>query len=127
MERSCFPATAATNCSQDMTNMRWKERNETTTPCRPRFAKSWEVWENAATIPPELKMRGNTRKYIFKRAVRGMLPDEIIDRPKRGFAIPLGRWFRGGLGNFVRDFLLSHTARQRNIIRPAYIEHLLDL
>ncbi len=83
--------------------------------------------EFAATIPPELKMRGNTRKYIFKQAMRGMLPNEIIDRPKRGFAIPLGRWFRGGLGNFVRDLLLSPTARQRSIIRPAYIEHLLDL
>jgi asparagine synthase (glutamine-hydrolysing) len=83
--------------------------------------------EFAATIPPELQLRGSTRKYIFKRALRGLLPDEIIDRPKRGFAIPLGRWFRGKLEGFVRDLLLSPTALQRGIFRPDYIEHLLAL
>ena len=83
--------------------------------------------EFAATIPPELMLRGGTRKYIFKRAMRGILPDEIIDRPKRGFAIPLGRWFRGKLADFLRDLLLSDTSRRRGIFRPAYIEHLLGL
>jgi asparagine synthase (glutamine-hydrolysing) len=83
--------------------------------------------EFAATIPPELKLRGNMRKYIFKRAVRGVLPEEIIDRPKRGFAIPLGKWFRGRLGDFVRDLLLSDTARQRGLFRTEYVEDLLDL
>ncbi|PYV15699.1 MAG: asparagine synthetase B, partial [Acidobacteria bacterium] len=83
--------------------------------------------EFAATIPPELMLRGGTRKYIFKRAMRGILPDAIIDRPKRGFAIPLGRWFRGKLADFLRDLLLSDTSRRRGIFRPAYIEHLLGL
>ncbi len=83
--------------------------------------------EFAATIPPEFQLRGSTRKYIFKRALRGLLPDEIIDRPKRGFALPLARWFRGKLEGFVRDLLLSPTALQRGIFRPEYIEHLLSL
>jgi asparagine synthase (glutamine-hydrolysing) len=81
--------------------------------------------EFAATIPPELQLRGDTTKYIFKRAMRGVLPDAILDRPKHGFAVPLGRWFRGRLGPFVRDLLLSDTSRQRRIFNPAYIEHLL--
>jgi asparagine synthase (glutamine-hydrolysing) len=54
-----------------------------------------------------------------------VLPDAILDRPKHGFAVPLGRWFRGRLGPFVRDLLLSDTSRQRRIFNPAYIEHLL--
>jgi len=70
-------------------------------------------------------LRGGTTKYIFKRAMRGVLPDAILDRPKHGFAVPLGRWFRGQLGPFVRDLLLSETSRRRGIINPAYIEHLL--
>jgi asparagine synthase (glutamine-hydrolysing) len=82
--------------------------------------------EFAATIPPDLKVRGTETKVIFKRAMRGLLPDEIIDRPKRGFAIPLGHWFRGGLGNFVRDLLLSDKSRSRGIFNPNYIEDLLD-
>ncbi|MBI2821389.1 MAG: asparagine synthase (glutamine-hydrolyzing), partial [Acidobacteria bacterium] len=82
--------------------------------------------EFAATIPPELKLRRGTTKYIFKRAMRRILPDEIIDRPKQGFAVPLGHWFRGKLKDFVRDLLLGAKSRQRGIYNPAYIERLLD-
>ena len=82
--------------------------------------------EFAATIPPELQLRSGTTKYIFKRAMRGILPDEIIDRPKHGFAVPLGRWFRGQLGDFVRELLLSETSRRRGIFNPAYIEQLVQ-
>jgi asparagine synthase (glutamine-hydrolysing) len=82
--------------------------------------------EFAATIPPELRLRRGTTKYIFKRAMRGILPDEIIDRPKHGFGIPLGRWFRGQLGAFVRELLLSETSRRRGIFNPAYIEQLVQ-
>ena len=82
--------------------------------------------EFAATIPPELRLRNRTTKYIFKRAMRGILPDEIIDRRKHGFGIPLGRWFRGQLGAFVRELLLSETSRRRGIFNTAYIEQLVQ-
>ena len=81
--------------------------------------------EFAATIPADMKLRDTTTKYIFKRALRGIVPDEIIDRPKRGFAIPLGRWFRGKLEEFVRDLLLSERTMQRGILRAEYIEELI--
>ena len=83
--------------------------------------------EFAATIPPELKMKGNTTKYIFKRAMEGLLPNEILYRPKRGFAVPLSRWFRGRLGPFVRDLLLSRTSIERGIFRKSYIERLIEM
>jgi asparagine synthase (glutamine-hydrolysing) len=82
--------------------------------------------EFAATIPPELRLRNGTTKHIFKHALRGILPDEIIDRPKHGFAVPLGRWFRGQLGSFVRELLLSETSQRRGILNPAYIEQLIQ-
>ena len=82
--------------------------------------------EFAATIPPELQRRGGTTKYVLKRALRGVLPDQIIDRPQQGFAVPLARWFRGELSGFVRDLLLSETTRHRAIINPAYVEQLLE-
>ncbi|HXC62016.1 MAG TPA: asparagine synthase (glutamine-hydrolyzing) [Nitrospiria bacterium] len=81
--------------------------------------------EFAATIPPELKLRNGTTKYIFKRAMRGILPDEVIDRPKQGFAIPLSRWFRGRLNGFIRELLLSDTVRRRGVFNVEYIEQLL--
>lgn len=83
--------------------------------------------EFAATIPPEMNLRGNVTKHLFKKAMSGVLPDDILHRPKRGFAIPLDRWFRGRLGGFVRDLLLSPASRQRGIFDPAYIERLVQL
>jgi asparagine synthase (glutamine-hydrolysing) len=83
--------------------------------------------EFAARIPPELKIRGTTTKYLFKQAVRGLIPDAIIDRRKQGFGVPVAAWFRGPWTGFVRDLLLSDTSRQRGLFDRGYIEHLLRL
>jgi asparagine synthase (glutamine-hydrolysing) len=84
-----------------------------------------KVVEFAATIPPELQLKQGVTKYVFKAAMRGLLPDAIIDRPKHGFAVPLGHWFRGRLGGVLRDLLLSRASRQRGIIEPGYVERLI--
>jgi asparagine synthase (glutamine-hydrolysing) len=81
--------------------------------------------EFAATIPPGLALEGGVTKSIFKRALRGVLPDAVLDRPKQGFAVPLGRWFRGRLGPMVRDLLLSERSRGRGIFQEAFIADLL--
>ena len=81
--------------------------------------------EFAASIPAGLKLQSGVTKSIFKRAMRGILPDAVIDRRKQGFAVPLGRWFRGRLGRFVRDLLLSDTCRRRGILNQDYVERLL--
>jgi asparagine synthase (glutamine-hydrolysing) len=93
--------------------------------------------EFAATIPSRFRLRDPstrfarsgqaTTKYIFKQALRGLLPDAIIDRQKHGFAVPLARWFRGELAGYTRDLLLSSTCRQRGFFDTRYIEQLLRL
>jgi asparagine synthase (glutamine-hydrolysing) len=83
--------------------------------------------EFAATIPPEMHLRGTQTKRIFKKAMEGILPPEILHRPKKGFAIPLDRWFRGKLGGFVRDLLLAPACRQRGLFDARYIERLVEL
>jgi asparagine synthase (glutamine-hydrolysing) len=80
--------------------------------------------EFAATVPADMRLRGGTTKYLLKRAMRGILPDAIIDRPKHGFAVPLARWFRGELSEFARDLLLSDACRQRGFFNTTYIETL---
>jgi asparagine synthase (glutamine-hydrolysing) len=50
----------------------------------------------ARRIPSRYKLRGGITKYILKEAVRGLIPDRVIDRPKKGFGIPIGRWFKNG-------------------------------
>lgn len=83
--------------------------------------------EFAATIPPEMKLHHGNTKYILKQAMRGILPDSIIDRRKQGFAVPLGTWFRGEMNDLVRDLLFSVSSRSRNIFNTDYIERLLTL
>src|SRR5688572_33332726 len=83
--------------------------------------------EFAATIPARFRVNGGTTKYLFKQAMRGVLPDSIIDRPKQGFAVPIARWFRGALAGFARDVLLSDTCRQRGILDTRFVEKLLHL
>ncbi|MCX6623978.1 MAG: asparagine synthase (glutamine-hydrolyzing) [Acidobacteria bacterium] len=81
--------------------------------------------EFAATIPPGMNLHGGTTKYVLKQAMRGILPNGIIDRPKRGFAIPLGYWFRGKLGAYVRELLLGESAGSRGFFNGPYIESLI--
>jgi asparagine synthase (glutamine-hydrolysing) len=82
--------------------------------------------EFAATLPPELLIHRGTTKYLFKRALRGRLPEAVLQRPKRGFAVPLGRWFRGRLGEFARDLLLSDKSLQRGFFDPAAVRLLVE-
>src|SRR5438034_247559 len=72
-----------------------------------------------------LHLRGGRSKHILKRAMTGLLPESVLEKPKRGFAIPLGRWFRGPLRDLPRDLLLSERSRRRGIFDTAAIERLL--
>lgn len=84
--------------------------------------------EFAATIPPPLQLRGKTTKYIFKRALRGILPDEVITRRKQGFGVPLGQWFRhGSLAEVLREYLTTSRCRQRGLFNCDYVEQLIRL
>ena len=61
-----------------------------------------KLMEMVAGMPSEFKLRGKTGKYIFKKAFESILPDNILYRPKQGFAVPLGRWFRQDLKELDR-------------------------
>lgn len=84
------------------------------------------VMEKAAALPVSFKLHGLTKKYLLKKIARGLVPDEVIDRPKMGFGVPLGRWFRGPLRELAHDVLLGSSLRARGYFRPAAIERLLD-
>jgi asparagine synthase (glutamine-hydrolysing) len=83
--------------------------------------------EFAATVPAKYRLHDGTTKYIFKQARRGILPHQIIDRQKHGFAVPLARWFRGDLADYARDLLLSSTCRQRGLFNESYVKRLFAL
>jgi len=82
--------------------------------------------EFAATLPPDFKLRGETSKYIFKKTVRGLVPSEIIDRPKKGFSVPLEHWFRHELRGLTEDLLLDRQSAARGYFRPAVVRRLIN-
>jgi asparagine synthase (glutamine-hydrolysing) len=74
--------------------------------------------EYAATIPSSLKLQGNEKKYILKKALAPYLPPEILYRKKQGFEVPLDRWFRNELHQLAQDTLLSSKSLQRGFFQP---------
>jgi asparagine synthase (glutamine-hydrolysing) len=61
--------------------------------------------ELAMSIPTSVKTKHGTLKYILKKSVRGLIPDEVIDRKKQGFGVPIYEWLSGALGSFARSKL----------------------
>jgi asparagine synthase (glutamine-hydrolysing) len=85
-----------------------------------------EFMEFAASLPAHLKLRGATTKYILKQAVRPLLPAAIIDRPKKGFSVPLGPWFRNELRELSGDLLLDGRLAARGYLQPRVVRRLLE-
>ncbi len=83
------------------------------------------IVEFAGTIPDRYKMPNGRTKHILKEMVKGVLPKKIIERKKKGFAIPTDIWFRGKLRDFAADILLSSKAKERGYFDMCYIERLL--
>jgi asparagine synthase (glutamine-hydrolysing) len=76
-------------------------------------------------LPPGLKLRQGEGKYIFKKALEGVLPHDILYRRKMGFAVPLASWLRGPLRQRVRERLLGPRAAHGGLFLPAAIERLV--
>lgn len=85
-----------------------------------------ELLEFAAGIPTYFKLRGFTTKYILKKAAAGLVPREIVYRKKHGFGVPVGRWFRTRLKDYVRDILLSPQTLHRGYFEKSALERLLE-
>ncbi len=86
-----------------------------------------ELLELTAKIPFNLKLKGfNNKKYILKEALRGIIPDEVMFRPKMGFGVPIDAWFRGELKDYAKQKLLGGQLIQRNLFKESAIKKILD-
>lgn len=82
--------------------------------------------EFAARLPREMKLRGSTTKWILREAMKGILPAEILERPKMGFPVPVGKWFRGEFKNIVDEYVLSERATSRGIFDRDAVKGLVS-
>jgi asparagine synthase (glutamine-hydrolysing) len=80
----------------------------------------------ACQLPPGLRRRCLTGKYILKQAMRGRLPEAILRRRKQGFAVPVARWLREELRPALLEELAPAKIRRQGLFQPAAVARLLD-
>ena len=85
-----------------------------------------EVVDFMSGVPPELKMRGTTRKYLMKQALRGLLPAHILNRRKAGFGAPIRTWIVSDLQEMIGDLLCESNLKRRGFFNPDYVRRLIQ-
>lgn len=87
----------------------------------------YRLAELAGRIPTSLKMKGSKKRYIFKRAMKGILPQEILSKQKHGFGVPVALWFLQDprLKALAEDVLNDPRTRQRGYFRPGFIDEVM--
>jgi asparagine synthase (glutamine-hydrolysing) len=86
-----------------------------------------KVMEFAARLPATMKRQGGQSKFLLKAALRGTLPDAILERPKMGFGVPLGQWLRGSLKEMLLDTVLSDQALSRGYFKPSSVREMVSV
>lgn len=81
--------------------------------------------ELAFSIPAALRFRNGNKKHILKKAVRGLIPDEFIDRPKQGFGVPVHEWFFDRLGDHARTEL-DEFCKRTDFFDPAAVRQVIE-
>jgi asparagine synthase (glutamine-hydrolysing) len=84
-----------------------------------------DLVEFAVSVPASLKMRDGTGKWILRKAIEGIVPPTVLQKPKKGFSVPLGTWFRDDLAHRV-DALLRPNSRLREYADVAAVRTLVE-
>lgn len=84
-----------------------------------------DVMELAVSFPGHLKIRGNERKFVLKRALKGLVPPRVLTRRKEGFSIPMKNWLRGELAPLMRELLSTDRVRTRGLFSPLAVETMV--
>ena len=88
---------------------------------------SYEVQEFAAALPASFKIRGTTTKWLLKElALRRGVPPNVVHRPKKGFGLPIGEWFRTSLRPWLEDTLLASKLSDRGIVCRPEVQRLVQ-
>ena len=82
--------------------------------------------EFTSGLPQRLKLRGWTTKRVLRESMRGLLPEAVLSRPKMGFPVPIGTWFRGAYRSVIDEYVLSDRAMERQIFNPAFVRQLVN-
>jgi len=82
--------------------------------------------EYAFSLPPYLRLRGGTTKYLLRKYLKGILPADIVRRKKHGFDVPISSWFKGDLNDYAYQILSEEGIKRRGYFNCNYIRKLLS-
>src|SRR5262249_35403270 len=82
--------------------------------------------EFAMGIPQHMKYRDGKTKRLLKRALKGKIPDRVLERKKKGFGVPLNEWMVQRLGAVMENSIMESPLRSRRLFDYSYIKHLFD-
>jgi len=85
-----------------------------------------EMVSRAAAVPPDMRLHGREGKYVLKKTMESDLPADVLYRPKMGFGVPLGRWFRHELNDVMRRRLLDGPLPDSGFFDPDTVRRLVD-
>ncbi len=85
-----------------------------------------DIVELAFRMPSGYKLRGRDQKHIFKDTFKDLIPDELLNKSKRGFAVPIGEWFKGPLKERLQGLLAEEFIAEQGIFNFDYIKKLLE-
>jgi asparagine synthase (glutamine-hydrolysing) len=85
-----------------------------------------ELVEHVVSLPGRFKLRGWETKAVLRAAVKGLVPQAILDRPKMGFPVPVGAWLQGPFWPLVEEFVLGPRARARGLFDPSALTRLAE-
>jgi asparagine synthase (glutamine-hydrolysing) len=84
-----------------------------------------ELVEFMMGLPYQRKLKRFTSKYILKKAVKNWLPDAVVDRPKKGFGVPIAKWVKGPLKELFVDLLSTGRLKREGFLNPESVTTLL--
>ncbi len=83
------------------------------------------IAEFAAQLPMEYKLKGGKGKYILKKAVEDLLPKTILQRPKKGFGVPIAEWLKGKLNPLMHDLLAPDKLKNQGLFDENFVQELI--
>ena len=87
----------------------------------------YRLMEYLCSLPFNLKIKGSTTKYLMRQSLRGILPDQITDRPdKKAYPTPFSLWLKGPIHDYAQDIISSNALKSRDIFQPDKVRTIFD-
>jgi asparagine synthase (glutamine-hydrolysing) len=120
-----FAVDTNTQMADDLLMLTDKMTMATSLECRVPLLDH-ELVEMASQIPGDVKIAGGELKHVMKKALAGLVPENILHRPKRGFGAPMGAWLKAELSPLIETLLSRESISSRGLLRAEPIRRLID-